>query len=103
MSRLVPFITSPAIIATGEYVNRKVMGPSIKCVRIELGQSTAEGTCWGPCGLNSHGSDRFPRHLGKMAWKLSWTCSINNGMTPWSLLISNLACVLLWMVPNCGW
>ena len=43
-------------------------GPSIKYVNIELGQSTAEGTCQsqcGICGINPHGHQQVPSALGK--------------------------------------
>ena len=60
---------------------------ALKYARIELGRFTAEGTCRSPCGLNPHGHRQVPSALGKIAWKLSWKWSINNGMTQWNLCI----------------
>ena len=55
----------PAASCKFYVLNMYLMGPSIKYVRIELGQSTAEVICRSPCGLNPHGPRQIPSALGK--------------------------------------
>ena len=49
-------------------------------ILIELGRSTAEGTCQCLCGLNLHRHRQVPKALGKNSLETKLEMNINNGM-----------------------
>ena len=74
---------------------RGTMGPFKKYIRIELGCSTAEGTCRRPSGLNPHGPQQVPADLAKTSLIIKLEIKYYQWNDPTkSSTISNLAYVL---------